>query len=512
MAEETKEPKKTAKEKAPRALALDALRGFAILTMCLSGVVPWTGLPNWMYHAQYPRFIDGEAVKSVRFDGTYAGFTWVDLVFPMFLFAMGAAFPFALSSKVKKGVGYPKITLGIIGRGFALMAFAIYAQRIIPYQIESSPSTYTWFLALLGFLLLFPVYTRIPWKVSDKVRWITKGVGITAAFAFLTYLIWPDIHGLKEKTISTIFGVYVGKSDIIIRVLAVMAVFGSLVWILSQKSIALRLTFMLIGLIGHFLKYDQLPIPDFLKWNPIPWFYNPAFLKYLLIVIPGTIIGDILLDWMKSGGPSEKSSKCKTRLTVASLSILLCIVLVHTLLQARMLLPCLAAVVLTTAFPIWLFWKTSGKTDYLLKAFLLWGTGWLFLGVLVDAGAFDFLLQSKEVLLSEGGIKKDSSTPSYYFVSTGLSILSLLCLTIWIDLFGLRFGFNLLITNGQNPMIAYVGIRNLLAPVVNLTGLDALLFGKLPTPWAKFLWSLGKTLGLAYVVSLFTKFKIYWRT
>ena len=39
----------------PRALALDALRGFAILTMVLSGIVPHGGkLPAWMYHAQTP--------------------------------------------------------------------------------------------------------------------------------------------------------------------------------------------------------------------------------------------------------------------------------------------------------------------------------------------------------------------------------------------------------------------------------------------------------------------------
>jgi uncharacterized membrane protein YeiB len=38
-----------------RADALDALRGFAIMTMILSGSIPFSGpaaLPGWMYHAQ----------------------------------------------------------------------------------------------------------------------------------------------------------------------------------------------------------------------------------------------------------------------------------------------------------------------------------------------------------------------------------------------------------------------------------------------------------------------------
>ncbi|NDH55065.1 MAG: DUF5009 domain-containing protein, partial [Betaproteobacteria bacterium] len=39
-----------------RALALDALRGLAILAMLLSGQLPFdaNALPAWMYHAQVP--------------------------------------------------------------------------------------------------------------------------------------------------------------------------------------------------------------------------------------------------------------------------------------------------------------------------------------------------------------------------------------------------------------------------------------------------------------------------
>ena len=73
-----------------RASSLDALRGYAILTMVLSGSVAWGVLPGWMYHAQVgPR-------SNFVFDGSIYGITWVDLVFPFFLFAMGTAFPFSI--------------------------------------------------------------------------------------------------------------------------------------------------------------------------------------------------------------------------------------------------------------------------------------------------------------------------------------------------------------------------------------------------------------------------------
>ena len=70
-----------------RALALDALRGYAILTMVLSATVVYGILPAWMYHMQAPP-------PSHVFNPQLAGLTWVDLVFPFFLFSMGAAFPF----------------------------------------------------------------------------------------------------------------------------------------------------------------------------------------------------------------------------------------------------------------------------------------------------------------------------------------------------------------------------------------------------------------------------------
>lgn len=37
-----------------RSFALDALRGYAILTMVLSATISFHILPGWMYHAQTP--------------------------------------------------------------------------------------------------------------------------------------------------------------------------------------------------------------------------------------------------------------------------------------------------------------------------------------------------------------------------------------------------------------------------------------------------------------------------
>ena len=103
-----------------RAFSLDALRGYAIITMVLSGTIASGVLPGWMYHAQVgPR-------SNFAFDPSFYGITWVDLVFPFFLFAMGAAFPFSIGNKLEKGESKLRIAWDCLLRGFRLTFFAIF--------------------------------------------------------------------------------------------------------------------------------------------------------------------------------------------------------------------------------------------------------------------------------------------------------------------------------------------------------------------------------------------------
>src|SRR3974390_219932 len=134
-----------------RSYALDALRGLAILGMILSGQLPFGehALPSWMYHAQVPP-------PKHEWIGTLPGITWVDLVFPFFLFALGAAIPLALTRRLEQGSSKSKTTLFIVERGFLLAFFALYVQAVRPQVISEHPSTATWLVALLGFALLFP--------------------------------------------------------------------------------------------------------------------------------------------------------------------------------------------------------------------------------------------------------------------------------------------------------------------------------------------------------------------
>src|SRR5262245_22140749 len=87
---------------ADRIESIDALRGLTILVMIfvndLAGV---KGAPAWMKHV-YPHDADG--------------MTFVDVVFPAFLFIVGMSIPFGLGRRLDRGEPLGKIWRHIITR------------------------------------------------------------------------------------------------------------------------------------------------------------------------------------------------------------------------------------------------------------------------------------------------------------------------------------------------------------------------------------------------------------
>ncbi len=97
----------------PRAVALDALRGLAILLMVFANSMPLDlALPAWMYHAQKPP-------PTHDFNPNLPGLTWPDLVFPIFLFTMGAVIPLTLKRRLDLG----ETLLRKLHRGQALFVY-----------------------------------------------------------------------------------------------------------------------------------------------------------------------------------------------------------------------------------------------------------------------------------------------------------------------------------------------------------------------------------------------------
>jgi len=377
-----------------RLLSLDALRGLAILLMVLSGSIAFGDvLPAWMYHAQVPP-------PTHTFNPNIAGLTWVDLVFPFFLFSMGAAFPLALSKKLKNsGV---LATLGqTIKRYILLIFFAVFTFHSRAWVMTETPATIENIISIGCFLVLFLMFSKTNFERSGFA--IGRQIlGFALAIAFM----W--LYPFKDG------GFNIFKSDIIIVVLANMAFFGSLIWIFTQHKPWLRVSVLpLVMAIFLSGKVADSWVSQVYNWSPLPWAYTFYYLKYLFIIIPGTFAGDWLLK-TKNNSIIIKPSLHTLAITIICL---LLVVLNTSMLFTRQLV---SNVIITITLAIVLVFLCRKSTlEGVYQNFIYIGIFLLILGLFFEP--------------YEGGIKKDPSTYSYYFVCSGMAFLTIFSIFLVFD-------------------------------------------------------------------------------
>jgi predicted acyltransferase len=112
----------------------------------------------------------------------------------------------------------------------------------------------------------------------------------------------------------------------------------------------------------------------------------------------------------------------------------------------------------------------------------------------------------------EGGIKKDSSTYSYYFVTSGLAFLTLVVFSNLSCNSISKTVVTYLASNGKNPMVAYVSGSLILLPLLAVTHAkqfyDALNFNC----YVGFLKGLLFTSLVSAITVFFVKRNWFWKT
>lgn len=467
-----------------RAYALDALRGYAIITMVLSATVASGILPGWMYHTQTPP-------PDHVYNEALSGLTWVDLVFPFFLFSMGAAFPFSIGRKMDKGENIFRLIWDAVLRGLQLTFFAIFIQHFYPYVLSSPQDARSWGLALLAFALLFPMFMRIPLQMPGWAHSLIKLLAYGIAFWLMTIVRYAD-----GQTWS------LDSSNIIILLLANMATFGSVLYILTKNNRLARLA-VLFCLMAVFLSstVDGSWAKQVFDFTPFPWMYHFRYLKYLFIVIPGSFAGEYLLRWMKERQESLNVESKEDRPLSVALLIITIFLFVSNLyfLYVRMQIVNLFISSFLLIIGLIVLRNRDGYNRNLWRNLFHVGAYLLFLGLCFEA--------------FEGGIKKDPPSYSYFFVTSGLAFMCLLALNIICDFYACVRSTKFLVMSGQNPMIAYVAGDLLIMPILGLIGIA--------TPMLDFFKqnvALGVLQGIfltslsVLVTMFFTKIKWFWRT
>ena len=144
-----------------RIRSIDVFRGFTILVMIfvndVSGV---SGIPGWMKHKP----ADADAM------------TFVDVVFPAFLFIVGMSIPFAINKRLAKGDDFWKLQSHIIWRVVGLLILGVFMVNGEGGYNESAMR-----MSIAAWSLLFYLCAILVWNVytfkNKKWKYLLQGVG-----------------------------------------------------------------------------------------------------------------------------------------------------------------------------------------------------------------------------------------------------------------------------------------------------------------------------------------------
>jgi predicted acyltransferase len=145
-----------------------------------------------------------------------------------------------------------------------------------------------------------------------------------------------------------------------------------------------------------------------------------------------------------------------------------------------------------------LYWIIRSASSNFLRHLFLAGAYLLVLGLSFES--------------FEGGIKKDPSTYSYYYVCSGLAFIALLVFESIKEQRFIRGASSFLAIQGQNPKVAYVAGSLLLLPLMTMTGLKPYWDVMHQNAWMGFAKGVVFTGIVSLITYFFVKRKWFWRT
>ena len=194
--------------KPARVVSIDIFRGLTMLVMIfVNQLGEMKGLPWWTYHMP----------------ATANGMTYVDVVFPFFLFIVGMSMPLAIRRRLSDGAPIWTVWLHVAGRSFALIVLGLIlanSDKVDARLTGMAPNVWT-FLALLGAVLFWNIYPELAgYKTLFKVLKIAglilavgmliifRRVGADGHTAWLDKRYW-EILGMIGWTYFTVCLLYI---------------------------------------------------------------------------------------------------------------------------------------------------------------------------------------------------------------------------------------------------------------------------------------------------------------
>ncbi len=170
--------------KSPRLQSLDAFRGFDMFWIIGSSEI-WVALAAL---TGWPAF-EWWAVQMEHTD--WHGFTFYDLIFPVFLFIAGISFPFSLANSRQKGVSTRQLYLRIFKRALILVFLGMMLKSVLKFDFAQM--RYASVLGRIGIAWMFAAIIFMNTKRIWRIVWC---IGLLILYWLLLALIpafdYPD--------------------------------------------------------------------------------------------------------------------------------------------------------------------------------------------------------------------------------------------------------------------------------------------------------------------------------
>ncbi|TDO71508.1 uncharacterized protein DUF5009 [Flavobacterium chryseum] len=155
-----------------RIVSIDALRGITIFVMIfVNELASVKNVPQWMKHMP----ADADAM------------TFVDLVFPAFLFIVGMSIPFAFNARLLKGDSVKTIWTHTLKRALALIIIGVFMVNA-EYGYDASKMIITpAFWGLLAYVMPIPIWNKYPKDFPIWLKYTLQygGMLVLMALCFL---------------------------------------------------------------------------------------------------------------------------------------------------------------------------------------------------------------------------------------------------------------------------------------------------------------------------------------
>ena len=258
-----------------RILSIDTFRGFTIFMMVfvneLAGVA---NIPAWMKHVP----ADADAM------------TFVDVVFPAFLFIVGMAIPFAVKNRLEKGESQFEFWKHVVIRTVGLLiigVFMVNSEEMNP-ELNLIPKALWDVLLYLSVIAVWNIYP----KAEGNKKIVFNGLKILGGLVLIALAVLYK-KGSSENSMGMTTSWWG-----ILGLIGWAYFYSMVVFILFKKGItAMVATFFLFIILVLGLKNDALELPIYLEWLK----GQSGNIAHAALTVAGIVLSLILMDEKNTG-------------------------------------------------------------------------------------------------------------------------------------------------------------------------------------------------------------------